>query len=280
MSFPSLSEIPASVVERIGGAEVANARLHIEDNRELVLGGRVRICPMRQLRFAAKIFFMCIGIWWRGRREFRNPVIRENEFAVPGLDPRLNGFTLLHLSDLHIDLDPAFPAILRERIASVAGRYDAAVITGDINDLTVHTTEKALREMRDLLPAFSAPVYIALGNHDSLRDVQPLEEAGYRVLLNESVLLEKNGATLRLAGIDDANIFKTHDIEKALEIKDGKSDGSGDPSHIKTILLSHPPAIRHEAAAAGVDIVLSGHTHGGQICLTKKGMSFLSLFRI
>ncbi|MCL1900243.1 MAG: hypothetical protein FWG11_07025, partial [Promicromonosporaceae bacterium] len=55
--------------------------------------------------------------------------------------------------------------------------------------------------------------------------------------------------------------------EKALGIKDKKSDGSGDSSHIKTILLSHPPAIRHEAAAAGVDIVLSGHTHGGQLCV-------------
>ena len=269
MQFPNPSEIPTPIIDRFG-AEAARSRLHREDNRELILGGRVRFCPMRQLRFLAKIFFTCIGIWRRGRREYLNPVIRENEFFVPRLDPRLDGFTILHLSDLHIDLDPAFPAILRERIESVAGRYDCAVITGDINDLTVHTAEKAMGAMRVLFPAFTAPVYVSLGNHDSLRDVQPLEEAGYRVLINESVVLGKNGAALRLAGIDDANIFKTHDLRKAVPPDNG----------LTTVLLSHPPTVRHEAAAAGIDIVLSGHTHGGQICLTESGFSFLSLFRI
>jgi len=264
-----ITGVPESVARRFG-EEAARARVEREDKRELVLNGRVRWCPMRQFRWCAKIFIMCIGLWRRGRREFLNPVIRENTFAIPDLDPRLDGFTVLHLSDLHIDLDPAFPDILRQRFDALAGRYHAAVITGDINDLTVHDDDTAVRAVNALFSSFTAPVYIALGNHDSLRDVAPLEAAGYRVLLNESVILHHNGAPIRLAGVDDSNICQTHNLEKALSQVQAPT----------TILLSHPPTIRAEAAAAGIDIVLSGHTHGGQICLTKGGLSLLGLVRI
>ena len=98
-----------------------------------------------------------------------------------------------------------------------------------------------------------------LGNHDSLRDVPVLERMGVKMLLNESVLIQRNGAALRLVGIDDPNIFRTHDLDKALGSSHRRAD--------VTILLSHAPCIHREAAARGVDIVLCGHTHGGQICL-------------
>ena len=250
--------IPQTIIDRFG-ADATAKRLDIEDTRELKLGGRVRFCPARQFRKHAEIVFKCLGLWRRGYREYLNPIIRENEFAVSGSDPRLDGFSILHISDLHLDLDPAFPPVLLGKIRAVAGRYDAVAITGDIHNLTVHTDGAALGAMRSLMPAFTAPVYVALGNHDSLRDVPVLEEMGIRVLLNESVALDKkNGAAIRLAGIDDANVFKTHDLAKALPPTAAPRPCS--------ILLTHSPCVYKEAAAAGADIILAGHTHGGQIC--------------
>ena len=238
------------------GKRLFNQRLHLEDNRELKMGGRVRICPMRLFKPVLKFAFKASGLWGRGFREFLNPVVRENRFAIPDLPRELEGFTILHLSDLHLDLDTRLTPVLFRKIQNL--KYDVAVITGDFNNFTVHRDGTALKEMDKLISAFSAPVYGVLGNHDSLRDVAVLERIGARILLNECVRIQHDGISIRLAGIDDPNIFRTHDIKSAL---------GGVPDAALTVLLSHSPCIHREAAAEEVDIVLAGHTHGGPICL-------------
>jgi uncharacterized protein len=78
------------------------------------------------------------------------------------------------------------------------------------------------------------------------------------MLLNEATPLYRKGERLHLAGIDDAHYYRVDNIEKAAEqIPDGEV----------SILLSHTPEIFRQAAHAGFDVLLSGHTHGGQICL-------------
>jgi uncharacterized protein len=81
---------------------------------------------------------------------------------------------------------------------------------------------------------------------------------GVRMLLNECEPLERAGARVYLAGIDDANFYRLDNIEKA---------AGGIPAGAFSILLSHTPETYRQAAHAGFDLLLAGHTHGGQICL-------------
>ena len=78
------------------------------------------------------------------------------------------------------------------------------------------------------------------------------------MLVNESAVISRGNQCLYLAGIDDAHLYRTHDIEKA---------ASQIPANSFSILLSHTPEIYKQAARANFDLLLSGHTHGGQICL-------------
>ena len=257
-----LTSDEAAALKRRMGAALFNRRLEREDTRELHLGGRFRWCPMRYAGPAARLAFRLAGLYGRAHREFLDIRTREEAFALPGLAPELDGFTLLLLSDLHLDIDPELPDAVRAAVASVAGRYDAAAVAGDFNNFTVHADTKALRLVASLRGAFTAPVFGVLGNHDSVRDVPTLERGGVRILLNESVRLRRAGASggpgLLLAGVDDPNIFGTHDLAAAL-----RGRRPGEPA----VLLAHAPSIHAEAAAAGVSLVLCGHVHGGQVCL-------------
>ena len=101
-------------------------------------------------------------------------------------------------------------------------------------------------------------VYAVLGNHDSITMVPDLEALGIRVLLNECVAINRGQASIYLAGVDDAHFYRADNIEKA---------AAGIPQGCVSVLLSHTPEIYSQAAHTGFDLMLSGHTHGGQICL-------------
>ena len=101
-------------------------------------------------------------------------------------------------------------------------------------------------------------MYGVLGNHDSIQMVPDLEAMGISMLLNESIEIEHRGAVIYLAGIDDAHYFRVDNIEKAAQ---------GIPHGEVSILLSHTPEIYRQAAHAGFNLMLCGHTHGDQICM-------------
>jgi predicted MPP superfamily phosphohydrolase len=101
-------------------------------------------------------------------------------------------------------------------------------------------------------------IYAVLGNHDSITMVPVLEALGIRTLLNECVAIHRGRASIYLAGVDDAHFYRADNIEKA---------AADIPEDCLSILLSHTPEIYRQAAHAGFDLMLSGHTHGGQICL-------------
>ena len=88
--------------------------------------------------------------------------------------------------------------------------------------------------------------------------VPALEEMGVRMLLNESVAIRRGEQAIHIAGIDDAHFYRVDNIEKSA------SDIDFDAF---AILLSHTPEIYRQAAHAGFRLTLSGHTHGGQLCL-------------
>lgn len=195
-------------------------------------------------------------LYARGRNNTLAIETRHNSFHIPHLPQTFNGFTILHISDPHLDMRAEFPAVLSEQVRGL--EYDICVLTGDFRGSTHGSIEPTSKALQYLRPHFNKPVYAVLGNHDSIHMVRVLEDMDIRVLLNESVVLERDGALIYLAGIDDPHYFRADNLEKA-------SDGI--PLDAASLLLSHSPEIYRHAAHAGFDVMLSGHTHGGQICL-------------
>jgi predicted MPP superfamily phosphohydrolase len=140
--------------------------------------------------------------------------------------------------------------------------FDLCVMTGDYRARTHGTIRPCLTGMAHVIACvrdvLNEPLYAVLGNHDSIRMVPDLERMGTTMLLNEHVVLKRGGDEIYLAGIDDAHFYRADNIEKATE---------GVPERAFSILLSHTPEIFQQAAHAGFDVLLSGHMHGGQICL-------------
>ncbi len=196
------------------------------------------------------------GLRARGRRNVLDIQVRDNAVRLPLLPAAFEGFTLLHISDPHMDMDAAFLDHLIERVRAV--RFDACVLTGDFRFHSYGPYQGVLDALARLRPDLGEQVHAVLGNHDSIRMVPGMEARGIPVLMNESARLPRGDAELALVGIDDAHFFRTHNMHKAM------ADVAPDDC---AILLSHTPEPYRQAAHAGVSLMLSGHTHGGQVCL-------------
>jgi uncharacterized protein len=138
-------------------------------------------------------------------------------------------------------------------------RFDVVLITGDYRFHTHSNYYPAFREMEALARHLKCPYgcYGILGNHDFLEFVPKLESLGIRMLLNESVELKKDGESVWLVGLDDAHFYGLHDYDRAFERI---------PENALKILMIHSPETLEDAHRHGVDFVVSGHTHGGQLC--------------
>jgi predicted MPP superfamily phosphohydrolase len=191
-----------------------------------------------------------------GRRNALNIGVTHNTVALPRLPAAFEGFTILQISDPHLDANPEFPHALAERVRDLD--YDICVLTGDFRYRTAGAFEPALEGLRRLRAVLREPVYAILGNHDSIRMVPAIEEMAIRLLLNESVELERGDDRLYLAGVDDPHFFRADNLENTCR---------GIPDEACSLLLAHSPELFRAAAHAGFDLMLSGHTHGGQIRL-------------
>jgi predicted MPP superfamily phosphohydrolase len=196
------------------------------------------------------------GLYWRARGNTRRIRVRHNAVQLARLPRAFDGFTVLHISDMHVDMNPAAMRRLIDLLPGVS--YDACVLTGDFRGRTHGPVDAALAGLAEVRAHLDGPVYGVLGNHDSLRMVPMMEDMGIRVLLNEAAAIERAGRHLHVAGIDDAHYYRVDDIGKA---------ASAVPDGACAILLTHTPEVYRQAAHAGFDLLLGGHTHGGQICL-------------
>ncbi len=196
------------------------------------------------------------GLRGRGRRNALRIQLRHNDVALAALPDAFDGCTLLHLSDLHLDMSDAHLARLIECVQFL--HCDLCVLTGDFRFRTYGPYAPALEALERLRPHLHTPIYAVLGNHDTIRMVPAMEALEIRVLMNESVRIERADGALYLAGIDDAHYFRTHDLERAAR---------GIPDDACAILLSHTPETYRDVAESGFNLMLCGHTHGGQICL-------------
>jgi uncharacterized protein len=210
--------------------------------------------PLMQVMI--EIALRVTGTYWLGLANAGKVQLRHNIVRLTNLPGAFDGFTILHLSDLHADL--SVPAMRRAAELAHGLEYDLCVLTGDYRGRTHGDCGPCLEGVARLCDALHGDVYAVLGNHDSITMVPDLEALGIRMLLNECVVIERGAASIYLAGVDDAHFYRADNIEKAAaEIPHGSV----------SVLLSHTPEIYRQAAHAGFDLMLSGHTHGGQICL-------------
>lgn len=256
---PDIPAESAPLAARMGEAHFARRReIEVEREREYhdPLGANLTFIKHRIITPVLRAGCKACGLYSRGYRNFLRFRAETLEVALRGLPEGFAGFRLLHISDLHADLDPRFAPAAARFLSGID--CDACVITGDFRNLTVGPWQDAVDGSASIVEAIRAPVYAVLGNHDTIDMVPALERAGARFLLNECAVLERGGAALALAGIDDPNIYGTDDLERAK---------SGAPRNAFMVLASHSPCIYRRAEAEGFGLLLAGHTHGGQVCL-------------
>jgi uncharacterized protein len=258
---PGLIEDPflTSIEARVGRLH-ARQRLGIEcDCEAQVFGQTLNFFHTQNLSVSLSVtewVLKIAGLYWRGKKNAQNIIIRENIVTTPSLPSSFDGFTILHMSDLHADISEA--AI--ERLSALLPRlaYDICALTGDFRGKTFGPFEGSLERIREVRRKLKSPVYAVLGNHDTIRMTPGLESMDIRVLLNESHSIERSGERVYIVGVDDPHFYRADNLEKAV---------ANIPSEGFSILLTHTPEIFRQAAHADFDLLLAGHTHGGQICL-------------
>lgn len=248
------------LLEKRLGRLHARSRLGIENDHEAqVFGQGINYFHIGNLRLSPLMIRNCLkltGLYGRGCRNAAQIEVRHNHIRLPKIPKAFDGFVILHLSDLHVDMNQGAMEHLRGILQEI--KYDLCVLTGDYRGKTFGPYEETLLGMARVCAELRKPLYGVLGDHDTIRMTPGLEEIGIRMLLNECETIERNNQCIYLAGIDDAHFYRADNIEKA---------ASEIPRDEFSILLSHTPEIYRQAAYADFNLLLSGHTHGGQICL-------------
>lgn len=192
----------------------------------------------------------------------RVPPLKDIGVRIPGLPPQFEGYTMLQLTDLHISR--LFPAKWTRAVVerSNALGVDLVLITGDLIDGALRSRRDDIEPLREL----RAPdgLLVIPGNHEyffSYREwMRHYASMGMRVLANDHTIVERDGGRLVVAGVTDRSAPHAGspgpDLAVAL---------SGAPVDGPVILLDHQPKDARRAAALGVALQLSGHTHGGMI---------------
>ena len=197
------------------------------------------------------------GLHQRGFRNAQNIMLREIPVALPNLPGPFDGFTILHLSDLHLD---GMENLTERILAAIDGRaVDLCVFTGDyrtqLHGLNRHIIKRMARIIKSIK---SSHGFIGtLGNHDDCHMVNPLENIGLQMLVNETHIIEKEGQKIQFIGTDDVHYYYT---DQALHVMETAG------RHF-SIAMVHSPELYDIASQMGVKLYLCGHTHAGQICL-------------
>ena len=253
------SDVLRELEQRLGAVH-ARQRLGVEDDHEAqVFGGGLNFFHPENWYAAPKLIRAALrasGLYGRGLRNAERVTVRRLSVARADLPPAFDGYRILQISDPHADMNTGAMRRVVELLPAL--EYDVCVLTGDFRGRTFGPYDEALDGVEQVHRHLRPPVFAVLGNHDTIRMVPRLEAMGMRLLLNECEFIERGGDRIALGGIDDAHYYRVDNIEKVASlIPDG---------HF-SVLLSHTPEVYRQAAHAGFSLMLSGHTHGGQICL-------------
>ncbi len=182
------------------------------------------------------------------------------EPVVNIVKPKLFDFSIVQISDLHIGglIDREFVKHSVEKINSL--NADIVVITGDLIDKKIETVKEVVLELTHIQAKHG--IYYVLGNHEYFHDplgiINFMKDTNIKLLLNENVAIDE--LKLNIVGVTDLFGYRANLLEPNITkaFKECNSD-------YKTILLAHQPKFIEELADHKPDLILSGHTHGGQI---------------
>jgi hypothetical protein len=199
----------------------------------------------------------------------------DRRLPAPDADAALDGLTVVQLSDFHVGFTPSFNLRATRKAVdlALAAEPDLVLITGDFAG-GVHGLPELRRQLLRLHPPLG--VFGVFGNHDhgdsKAPFVQPtdpgfVESCGVRLLTNETVTVERDGAVVEIGGVDDTD--GGHDDLAAVLATLGRRPGS------LRLLLSHHARVVRLTTPADFHVTLAGDTHGGQICLPLPGRRVL-----
>lgn len=203
-------------------------------------------------------------------------VVTEIEVKSERLPEKFAGYRIAHVTDLHND---EFGKENEKLLAVIEGtKPDMIAITGDLLDSRRTDLKKAINFVQKAVQI--APCYYVTGNHESRMKEEyaelekEMQKAGVVVLRNDRQTLEKDGVQIIVAGIDDPRFVLSTDKVEKMENKVGKTLDKvleGVPKEQFTLLLSHRPELFELYCEKGLDLVLTGHVHGGQIRIPNIG---------
>jgi len=212
---------------------------------------------------------------------YQDPVVDESRLVLPQLTGLSQPLTVIQITDLHFGLFVGTPELKRliDQANSIEG--DAVLITGDVFHSRMSPVEPAIPLLKKLRPRRLGN-FVVLGNHDFYagehRSVAALQEAGITLLRGQWLTLDHHKLAIHVGGIDDP----LGNWLWGTEFPGFQSFMEKSPAEPGVrILLSHRPNVLPLASESNIDLVLAGHTHGGQVILpTGNGNRGLSLARL
>ena len=216
------------------------------------------------------IIILCIlfiiGFLYYENNHIDITTINYNNIKVP---KNFDGFSILQLSDLHNKSFGKNQTTLINKTKDI--NPDIIVITGDLIDKRRTTLDDIENSLIYLKSAINiAPIYFVPGNHESKSDVyeylkNEMELIGVNVLDNKNMSIEKNGDKINLLGIDDLMFFAPTQKDIVTNLEMELQDLTSDKKDDFNILLAHRPSFINIYSKYNLDLVLSGHCHGGQV---------------
>ncbi|WP_035244608.1 CDP-archaeol synthase [Desulfonatronovibrio hydrogenovorans] len=212
-----------------------------------------------------KRFFKVAGLYERGIKNALDVQVVRKVVTMPNLPEEFDNFNIVYFSDLHIDglteLVPRVSQLLEQEDP------DICVFGGDLRMSTYGNYQTCLELFSEIAARIRSRYgnYAVLGNHDCLEMIPVMENLGFRVLLNDSARIDKNGQSIYLAGVDDPHYYNCANVEMAAR---------NIPDEAFKIFLCHSPEMYKQAASVGMDLYLCGHTHAGQVQLPRIGPVF------
>jgi hypothetical protein len=209
-----------------------------------------------------KTVFKATGLYERGKRNALDLQLRTLTFEFDTLPAGFDNYTILFISDLHLDCLEG----LAQKTLEIVDRLkpDLCLLGGDYRTESWGSFSTALSHLKHLLDHIQTRhgTYAVLGNHDCLEMVSPLKEKNVTFLVNDTESIEKDGDRIWIAGVDDPYYFEGQDLAETFDpIPD---DGF-------VLFVAHTPGIYKEAAAYAPQLYLCGHTHAGQVQLPYLG---------
>ncbi len=212
------------------------------------------------------IILLTLIIW----TAWGNTALELNTYTITSekLPEAFNGYRIAHISDLH----NAEMGKDNEKLLSMLreAEPDIIAITGDLIDSRDTNIEIALHFAKEAVKI--APCYYVTGNHEArvseYNDLKEgLNELGVIVLEDEKVEIKQYGEKIVLLGVDDPSFQTDYLHGDSVTVMRGNLQELKNEEYAYTVLLSHRPELFETYVESGVDLVLSGHAHGGQFCL-------------